>query len=51
MSSTRTITTPRTSSTPRLSTTGPNLSKTILLTITSVSTCTSDNPLNQHTIN
>ena len=42
---------PRTSSTPRLSTTGPNLSKTILLTMTSVSTCTSDNHLNQHTIN
>jgi hypothetical protein len=38
---------PRRPRIPKLSNTGPNLSKKVLLTITSLSTFNSDNPLNQ----
>ena len=51
MSSTMTKHNPRKSRTPKLSNTGPNLSKKVLLNITSLSNYNSDNPLKQHMIN
>ena len=51
MSSTLTNNTPRNSCTPKLSNTGPNMSKKLLLHITSLSNYNSDNPLKQHLIN
>jgi hypothetical protein len=41
---------PRKSRTSKLSSTGPKLSKNVLLTITSLSNYNSDKPLNQHMI-
>jgi hypothetical protein len=50
MSSTITNKKPRKSSTSKLSSTGPKLSKKVLLNITSLSNYNSDKPLNQHMI-
>jgi hypothetical protein len=50
MSSTITSKQPRNSRTPKLSSTGPNLSKKVLLTITLLSNYNSDKPLKQHMI-
>jgi hypothetical protein len=50
MSSTMTNKKPRKSRTSELSSTGPKLSKKVLLTITSLSNYNSDKPLNQHMI-
>ena len=51
MNSTITRNNPRNSHTPKLSSTGPNLSKNVLVTITSLSNNNSDDPLKQHMIN
>jgi hypothetical protein len=50
MSSTITNNKPLKLKVPKLSNTGPNLSKKVLLNITSLSNYNSDNPLNQHMI-